>query len=442
MKTHVKYLAISFLPIFFLSLTENLSSQPNQEGYFETINLPGSNFDGINPEDIIYADNKYYVWGLGAVLVIDPNNNFNVENIITLSVSAQYDYRSELPINNNPPNAYMAYNGDNRLYVLSPDNEICIINTSGNGSLIPQKIAKPSFIPDFYFRRSIIKYDQLNDRLFWLIIWTDGTFSYSYIGCYSFENDQPIQLWAPTNKNYEVFDIAVNEEYNLLYLSCTNGEIKVCPSNTGSLDDSFKITTNGINGAFLYVNIDGGLHRMFCISDQNLIWIDGDNKFNSGLITVSDTNLTCLTYCPNNDKLFVSGNIKAFVFSGSNPQSAPPDEIPLNMFGNDESIYYLEYCDNVVYGCRSNEIIAINPNTYELSSLIYNANNYYYTTATDPISGKVLCCNTLGGTVEIFNQDATLFTSILTGMTVTKSCYNPDDRKFYFIPIMLKMKAG
>lgn len=438
MKTKLTFFVFLLYMTLNLCNTITVNSQIVQEQWVENVNIPNTNLDGINPEDIVFANGKYFVWGLGAVLVIDPQQDFSIVNTLTISESAQYHYNSTFPILLNPPHAPMVFDGTNKLFVLSPDNIVFVINTTGIGSLESTTIAKPSEdVPDFFFERSIIRYDQLNKRLFWLIYWKENNNHRSVIGCYDVNVTPSINLWPGTEENYEIYDIAINDGNKHLYLSCNDDNsnfIKVCPSDAGNLQDARPpIPTDGYNKDLLYIHTTS-LHRIYCISENHIYWIDGDYYYTKDFFPAPENNLNCLTYCTDYNRLIISGSTIVHLYDGVDPLSYH-HEINLDPNDNNNLTHYVECFNNKIYACTPNEIFLIEINgedVYDVHSVLYKKNNYFYSAAIDPLTEHVLICNTDGASLENLNAYGTFVSSILTGISVFKSCTNPEFRKFYF----------
>jgi hypothetical protein len=431
MKTKIGIFAIFFTLILIPCHQVNLYGQFYGGSPFETINIPNSNLAGINPEDIIYANNKFYVWGLGAVLVINAEN-FNIITTLVLSKSAQYDYRSKLPLEWDAPHSKMAYNGNDRIYVLSPDNEIYVIDTQ-NDSFLDHVIYKPNTVPDYFFENSIIRYDSKNNGILWSISWMDNYTPRAHLEYYRIdEYDNFIQIWVNERNDTRINDIVFNKLTNYVYISCEGNKIEICPTNTSIYYVEETINTSGPNSKFIYITPteENGLHRIYCLSYNNIYWINGSDNTH-GSITAPANGLSCMAYNPQIDKLYISGRTNAYAYTASNPQGTP-STIPLDINGNMEYTYYMEYFYDRIYACKAGEIVTITANNV-VSNLIQKENNYFYSAAYDPDHQNILFCNTIGGEVEIVNVPQTYYENpIVTGVSVFRSAYNPIDRKFYF----------
>jgi hypothetical protein len=447
MKTKIPIIIFFLITIINSVFISVIYCQPNSGSVFETINIPSSNSDGINPEDIIYANDKFFVWGLGAVLVIDAED-FSVLNTLTLSASAQFDYNSLGPILNNPVHSKLVYDGNQKIFALSADNEIYIINTNGNGSLINYKIEKPENVPDYHFENSIIRYDYKNKLLIWSNSWQDNNgITHTHIECYDVKNDEPTLKWPyPYDATNEwINDIVINKNSDYFYLSSSYNTIKVCSSNTGSFIVVRTINTSGPNGTMLYIpsNEYNDLHRIYCNSYNRCYWIDGDHSESSyydGSFPTEETNLKCLAYCPQTDKLYLSsskdaqiGSTNLYIYNGSVPQGSLITT-SLDIHGNDENCNYMEYFDGKVYACKSSEIVDIDVSNNSVSTVtpMQKSNNFFYSAALDPNRDHLLFCNTNGSSVDIYSTPESYIDNIVTGVSVFKSAYNPTDRKFYF----------
>ena len=410
-----------------------VQSQSLQESVFETVNIPNSNLAGINPEDIIYSNNKFYVWGLGAIIVIDAEN-LTVLKTLILSNSAQYDYQSDLPLIWDSPHSKMAYNGTDRIYALSPDNKIYIIDTQTD-SFLNSIIEKPSNIPSYFFTNSIIRFDSKNNRLLWSISWMDNySVPHVHMEYYNLEDDIPEQIWQPpVDMDYTLIsDIVFNKFTNYLYLSYVNNKIEICPTDLGVFYVEETINTTGPNSDFLYITPTEGneLHRIYCLSYNKIYWINGADNYN-GSFAAGANDLKCLAYNPQCNKLYISGNTNAYIYEVSEPQSSPLT-ISLDINGNDEIAYHLEYFYDRIYACKSGEIVTIAADN-TVTNLIQKKNNYFYSGAYDPTNQKILFCNTMGAGVEIVDAPQTYNgDQIITGISVFRSTYNSANRKFYF----------
>ncbi len=423
MKTH-----FTSLVIILILLSIRLPSLA-QENLVANLNIPGDDIiNGINPEDIIFADGKFFVCGLGTVLVLNPANNYEIVNTLTFSERGQYVYDAFGPVCNNPPHSLMTFDVINhRLFVISPDNEIFIINTSGNGSLETTFIEKPVNVPSLIFERSMIRYDPLNERLFWVITWTLDQVSHSYLGCYS-ANEPYQNIWEEELIGDGIYDITINEVDSYFYLS-RNNKIQVSPTDGSSFQIVKTLNTYSPNKDLLYIHTDY-LHRIYCVSYSNIYWIDGDNYGTHGYFPAPENDLRCATYCPQYDEVYFSGYYSAYIFDGSNPQSY----ISVSLIGNYnyEEVYHLECYNNIVFACKPSELITIDALDHSTQIKITKANNYFGPAALNPATSDVVVTNMEGASLERFNSSGVYSSNILTGVSVFKSCYNSDDNKFYF----------
>lgn len=430
MKTKIVIAAILLINFFNCNLIKYTYCQQNWTSVFETINIPNTTLAGINPEDIIYSNNKFFVWGLGAIIIIDADD-LTISNTLILSNSTQYDYHSIIPILSDPPHSKMAYNGINRIYALSPDNVIFIIDTE-SGSFINSVIEKPENVPDYFFENSIVRYDSKNNRLLWCISWIEQQISHVHLEYFDLENEDPELIWFKDRQYTYVKDIVFNKLSNYFYLSCENNKIEICPSNYGIFHVEETIITTGPNSDFLYISPteENELHRIYCLSFNKIYWIDGEDNSSSSIASEA-IDLKCIAYNPQVNKLYVSGNAYAYIYNASEPPGSL-HTISLDINRNNEKTHYMEYFHDRVYACKPNEIVTITAEN-SVSNLIQKENNYFYSAAYDPFQQKILFCNTIGGAVEIVDAPQNYIgNQIITGVSVFKSLFNPQDRKAYF----------
>lgn len=426
-----RLLHIVIIVLFVISSVRLFSQIEGPEYFEENISIPGGAItDGINPEDIIFADNKYFVAGLGTVLVLDAD--FTVVNTIHLSERGQYGYDALTVVYNLPPHSLMAYNGNHKLFVLSPDNEICIINTEGIGSLDTYRIPKPNCVPNYNFYKSIIRYQPITQRLFWVISWDipgNPPVGISYLGYYNANSntliwDNSSALYSPN----EIYDIEVNNLYNYFYLA-RKTTIEVAESDIGYYHAVTTINSGSNHKELLYIQTEE-LHGIYCctqaeIPTANIYWIDGND--NTTKIFLAPLNiLHGMTYNPDNHELYLGGGARIYYCDGINPQGY--DFIMLPPESGD--ISSLEFFHNIIYVSTPSNIISITGSNHSIETELTKQNNYFGYGAYDSENDNVVITNMEGASLEIFNAQG--HSNLLTGVSVYKSCYNPDDGKFYF----------
>jgi hypothetical protein len=427
---NIRLLHIIIIVLFVISSVRLFSQIEGPEYFEENISIPGGAItDGINPEDIIFADNKYFVAGLGTVLVL--NTEFAVINTINLSERGQYGYDALSVVYNFPPHSLMAYNGNHKLFVLSPDNEICIINTEGIGSLDTYRIPKPNCVPNYNFKKSIIRYQPNTQRLFWVISWEiPGTpvVGKSYLGYYNANSNTLI--WDNSSAPYSpnvIYDIEVNNLNNYFYLA-RKTTIEVAESDIGYYHAVTTINSGSTHKELLYIQTEE-LHGIYCCTQEetpiaNIYWIDGnDNTTNIFLAPINI--LHGMAYNPDNHELYLGGGSRIYYCNGINPQEG----YNYIILPNSADVSNLECFDNIVYVSTPSKIFSID-NLHQTTDKLTKQDNYFGPGAYNPENNNVVITNMEGASLEIFNAQG--HSNLLTGVSVYKSCYNPDDEKFYF----------
>jgi hypothetical protein len=418
-----RLLHIAFLIFFWISWMPLFSQEEGPEYFVENISFPGGSItDGINPEDIIFADNKYFIAGLGTVLVLDAD--FHVVNTINLSERGQYGYDAFSVIQNLPSHNLMAFDGNNKLFVLSPDNEICVINTTGSGTLA-DRIARPSSVPLYEFSRSIIRYDHLNQRVFWVITWNK-----SYLGWYD-ANSYDL-IWDNNSNLFtdnDIFDIVINNSASFFYLARRH-TIEVCESNFNYFHKYLEINSESPQKELLHIHTDE-LHRVYCctrneIPDRNIYWIDGDDNSYGSFLAPSPS-MHAMTFIPNPyNELILGSAFNVYIYNAITNQLLTTKSLPSG--GND--VCNLESFNNKIYVSMRHKIYTITEPNHTVEEKLTKWNNYFGR-ATCGNSGDIVITNMAGASLEIFKNQG-MHENILTGVSFYKSCYNIENHKFYF----------
>ena len=411
----------------------------------ENLIIPDEDIGGVIPEDMLIADNKIFIYGTHRILILDETDYSHI-NSIDISDLGNNSFDGFSYTSNNKSHSMMAYNEDHKLFVITPEYEIAVINTTGSCSIEPYRIPKPSLYVGSYFARSIIKYDPSTNRIFWSLH-TDVPNEKSFLCVYEGEspyNNVFIQEFISDGIN----DIAINSIENVYYLA-RKDRIEVGWTTDVQFVARKTVTTNGTVYRILYVNnTNNGLHKVYFLPRNNYILfpkiyiIDGnDYNFPVENFDAPFNMVYSGAYDPVRNRLYFGtesinqGDV--FIYDADDPNNGPIEEISTgNIYPEYLSLvipYHLEYYNDKVYAYKASLLVAINCETYSTFPVLSGLHNYYFGGAINQNLGQLLILNLAGGTVEVIDDSGNYLQSIITGITLNGGCYNFINNKAYFI---------
>jgi hypothetical protein len=252
----------------------------------------------------------------------------------------------------------------------------------------------------------------------------------SYLGCYDANSN--LLIWDNSDDLYSpnaIFDIAVNNLYPYYYLARTS-TFEAVQSDIDSYHAVCTINSFSPHKELLYIQTEE-LHGIYCSTQEetpiaNIYWIDGNNNTTRTFLAPINI-LHGMAYNPDNHELYFGGGARIYYCNGINPQGFNSIILPLE--GADVS--NLECFHNTVYVSTQNNIISITGSNHNINTKLTKQNNYFGRGAYDSENDNVVITNMEGASLEIFKAQGG-YSNLLTGVSVYKSCYNPDNGKFYF----------
>lgn len=419
----------------------NLPVMPSFEHEGPSI-LIGGEFGGVMPMDIIYYNNKYYVYGYHRLLVVNSTTHDVIKSI---DIS---NYGTTFPAYEGTRIAYdkkrLAINTNNgELYCVTEDFKVLSIDT--NTDEIAQVIYQLPY--QEYYSSCIIKYDERTNKILLIINQTPDKHRSNY---FRFNGEANHALVTTRSLDMFTLSMVVNAERDRIYLSGLKYDgTKVLETryqdNGGGLINSTSISSDGV-GKMLYINDEANnIHKTVCFqiktseypaADLPTYVINGDNDDVSTYY--SDKLFTASTYYNNRYYAAYQGGYRVYDaqndnlladISVSNPSA---ETYTFDMMPNENGFIVCSFSNRSNYeilGGDGSYIINCSDNSFSFINDIPNAGNFV--SVLNKINNEVVICSFYDGTIHFVNNQGQYESALMTGGNPRKVVYCSQENKVY-----------
>jgi len=413
-------------------------SSSEQEGQSVLI---GGDLGGVMPLDIIYANNKYYVYGYHKLLVVNP---ITYEVIKSIDIS---NYGTTFPLEDiriSHDRNRLAFNTLNdELYCVTEDFRLLAIDTDTDE--ITETIYQspnPS-----YFESCIISYDERTNKIFFLMNEYENQYRSNY---YRFDGTTHIQD-ATRSLDLLVLSLVINSERDRMYLSGLKDDGTTVlqtryQGSGGGLLESINILTDGV-GKLLYINDPvNNIHKIVCFQiktekfpsgNLSTYVIDGNND-NITFNNYTNKRFTASTYYNNKYYAAYQGGFLVFdaqtdnVITDVNVSDPSAEQYTFNMVSNNNGSIICSFshtAGTLVLDGNGAYVINCSDNSFSYIEEVPSSGNYAST--VNKSSNETAICSFNDGSVHIIDNQGQYNTNIITGGNARRVVYCEQENKVY-----------
>jgi len=492
MKTKNIKSIIRVFPIILFLLSQNLSNC--QVEYDHEINLPEGQFESNAPRDIIYADDKMYVYNYKGIMIYSAEEGNIKTHLGTIDLSSQFGRFAPMYFSGHlhaPDVKLMAHDPDNHiLYFVTPFLTISSVSTA---TLDTIPYSEGININEGFDNKNLnsfckLEYDDANDRLFVLARsldnnlhsfdsffgiykktssdWTpifeeflDGSDSVDYlrlIGTFAF-NTHNNNFYLSRKHLIEIWEINDNEQPSLINPITTpnqerNGKLLLVESKNLLLVFPYLLDYSAPVNQYIYqINTENTFEYDSVIAPHKRILdavylSDVDNQDIIMCYSNDGHKQIDLENNPDQDMAVYYYDTETNIFNFLHTiYTQSPDEIDTDPETNLNRPFKLTTKnDESVIVSKKNEImeVSLSTNTYDVSPIYYARDNYFNKGAVDD-SGNTFIINAAKSGLEIISGNLVRDTvPIVTAYPVYNTEYNPANRKLYFFNRLSTANTG
>ncbi len=406
------------------------TGQVNSNMFIKNLLAPGDSLGSI-PLDIVKIEslNKVFIYGQNQIIVLNAATN-TVEDTINFLHSQYYPSVNLFISQLYSAEKHFTYNHTTGLIYCSTEN-MNIIAIDPVTDVWSEIVPRPVSLDRQWYKYQILKYNSRKNRIYWAVSKINKSTIFIY-------DATTYNLINKIDLDFTLEDIEINDIKDEFYVSY-NKEFRIYN------DNNFTYTTFGSmvdqTGDLLYVHTDN-MHKLFCFTKTyrtkpTSVFVIDFNKNNA--ITSFPSPLpteTACYYSITDNKIYVG-------FEPNNNTQKDVYIINPDNYNIEQSIntdLYSSYLYNTVHSfnelgdkiivSKTNEISAIDKNTYVSQLIKLGVNNVYFRSVK--INNKVFVISTLTGTLDIIDANLSITKTINVGEPLFFGCYNTVEHKAYF----------
>lgn len=421
----------------------NMPISPSLEQQGETLWLNGE-LGGTAPLDIIFANNKYYVYGYHRIVVLDATSQ---QKLTTIDIS---DYGKTYPSTEGQRKYIdknnLAYNPSNgELYCITADFRLICINTSTD-EVIDEIFQYPNFK---LATTQIIKYDARTNQILTIV---------NYLPEFGENKSRYHRFDATTHEvsgqrgfDFKIYSMAVNAQRDRMYISAKPASgapmLQVRKQSAGgSFLTSTDISTDGL-GKMLYIDdAANNVHKTICFQVKSsqynynsypIYSIDGNNDNIS--TSYGGKQFTASVYNPDNAKFYAAYQGGFRVFNANTNSfitdvqiSTAVENYTLDMEYNSAGIIVCSFGKINGYRVQDNDgayTIDCSNNSFTMVDQIPDAVNYKV--CLNPTTNTTAITSFNDGTIYFLDGNGQYNQTVDVGGNVRRTVYCDTENKVY-----------
>ncbi len=403
--------------------------------------LIGGESGGVMPLDIIYANNKYYVYGYHKLLVVNSTTHEVTKSIDISNYGTTYPASEGKRVSHDKKRlAFNTLNGE--LYCVTEDFKVLTIDT--NTDEVTGTIFQLSSHEDY--TSCIINYDERTNKILLIINATPDQYFSRY---FRFDGTTHVQD-ATRLMDITVLSMAKNAERDRMYLSGLKDDGTTVlqtryQGSGGGLIESIDILTDGV-GKMLYINdVANNIHKTICFQVKTSQYpagnlptyiIDGDNDAISSYY--SDKLFTASTYYNNRYYAAYQGGFKVYnaqndnVIADVSISNPVAESYTFDMIPNENGSIVCSFSNRAGYQIMGGDgayVINCSDNSVSFIEDVPNAGNFV--SALNEANNETAICSFYDGTIQFVNSQGQYDYDLITGGNARTVVYCKQEDKIY-----------